>query len=64
MGIVSDSEAKMSWGSLSRKFCNVFTCSQKFNNRDGEVGESKRICRLLLDEKLLKCFRNPGCQEA
>jgi len=35
MGIVLDSETKVSRGGVSWKFCNIFTGSQKFDNSEG-----------------------------
>ena len=40
MGIVLDSQTKVSRGSVSREFRNVFARSQKLNNSEGQVWES------------------------
>ena len=54
MGIVPDRETKVSRGSVSRKFRNIFTGSHKFDDGEGEVGEPKRIGCFLLRQKLLQ----------
>src|SRR4030042_2237904 len=56
MGIVPHRETKVSRGSVSRKFCNVFTGSHKFDHSEGEVGESNRVGCFLPGQEFLQGF--------